>query len=38
MVYNMDAVKELGSKADNCEYLCNVIKKVSNFVREMEVH
>lgn len=32
MIYNMDAVKEMGSKPDNSEYLCNVIKKVSYFV------
>lgn len=38
MIYNMDAVKEMGSKPDNSEYLRNVIKKVSNFVLEMEVH
>lgn len=27
MVYNMDAVKEMGSKPDNSEYPCEVIKK-----------
>ena len=32
MVYNMDAVKEMGSKPENSECLHNVIKKVSNFV------
>lgn len=32
MVYNMDAVKEMGSKPVNSEYLHSVIKKVSNFV------
>lgn len=35
-IYNMDAVKEMGSKSDNSEYLCTVIKEVSNL--EMEVH
>lgn len=38
MVYNMDAVRDMGSKPDNSEYLCGVIKKVSNFVGEIEVH
>lgn len=37
-IYNMDAVKEMGSKPDNSEYLCTVIKEVSNFVLGMEVH
>lgn len=28
MIYSMDAVKEMGSKPDNSECLCSVIKKV----------
>lgn len=32
-VYSMDAVKEIGSKPENSEYSCFVIKKVFNFVR-----
>lgn len=37
-IYSMDAVMEMGSKPENSEYLHNVIKKLSNFVREMEAH
>lgn len=37
-VYNMEAVKELGSRPENCERLCSVIKKVSKFVLKMKVH
>lgn len=37
-IYTMDAVKEIGSKPENSEYLRRVIKKVFNFFLEMEVH
>lgn len=37
VVCNMDTVKELGSKPDNSEYYCFGIKRVSNFVQEVEV-
>lgn len=32
-VHSMDAVKEMGSRPENCERLCDRIKKLSNFAR-----
>lgn len=34
-VYNMDTVKEIGSKPDNSECSCSVIEKVSNLVTKV---
>lgn len=36
MIYNMDAVMEMGSKPENSE--CSLIKKGFNLALEMEVH
>lgn len=37
MVYNMDTVKEMGSRPDNSECLSRVIEKFSNLVWKVEV-
>lgn len=36
-IYNIDAVKELGSKPANCKCLCSSIKNVLNLVLDVKV-